>query len=57
MLYGGISPVEYSRIQHMIYFDDFNTNHPSSNRVDRIASEINEYLKYKDKIRRRGEVV
>ena len=49
MLRGWISPEEYSRIPHMICSDDFNTNYPSSNRINRIASEINEYLKYKDK--------
>ena len=49
MLHSGITPEEYSRIPHMIYLDDFNTNHPSPSRIDRIASEINEYLKYKNR--------
>ena len=56
-LRGGVNPSEYSRIQHMIYFDDFNTNYPNSNRIDRIANEISEYLRYKDKKRQRGEAV
>ena len=46
ILRGGVSAEEYSRIPHMVYLGDFNTNHPSSNRIDRIASEINDYLKY-----------
>ena len=41
-----ISQEEYSRIQHTICLDDFNTNYPNTNRINRIASEINEYLKY-----------
>ena len=45
----GETNTEYSRIPHMIYLDDFNTKHPSASRIDRIASEINEYLKYKRK--------
>lgn len=44
-----ISPEEYSRIHHEIYLDDFNTNYPSSNRVERIAREIDEYIKWKRK--------
>ena len=50
MLHKGlIRPDELSRVSHMVYLSDFNTNHPSPNRIDRIASEINEYLKYKYK--------
>ena len=49
MLHSGLTPDEYSRIPHMVYATDFNTNHPIPNRIDRIASEINEYLKYKRK--------
>ena len=49
MLHKGISPEEYSRIHHMIYLEDFNTNHPNTGRIDRIAREIEEYLKYKHK--------
>ena len=37
-------------IPHVVYLSDFNTNYPNPNRIDRIASEINEYLKYKRKI-------
>lgn len=46
---GVISPMEYSRIPHMIVEADFFTNRPNPYRVDRIASEINDYLKYKRK--------
>ena len=50
MLYNGvITPSEYSRIPHMIVEDDFDTYRPSLYRVDRIAREIDEYLKYKRK--------
>ena len=50
ILHGGlISPDEYSRIPHMVCLADFDTNHPAPNRIDRIASEINEYLRYKRK--------
>ena len=49
MLHSGLTPDEYSRIPHMVYATDFNTNHPIPNHIDRIASEINEYLKYKRK--------
>ena len=48
-LHNGIDPSEYARIPHMIYAADFNTNHPTSNHVDRIASEIDRYLKWKRK--------
>ena len=47
--YGGISPEEYSRIPHVIYSSDFNTNYPTSNLVERIAREIDEYIKWKQK--------
>lgn len=60
MLYEGfIRPDELSRIPHMIYPADFNTNYPSLDRIDRIANEINEYLKYKHKNTEggRGEVI
>ncbi len=49
LLHTGINPEEYSRIPHIIYLDDFNTNHPNPNRIDRIARETDEYLKYKHK--------
>ena len=49
ILRAGIAPSEYSRIPHMVYLNDFNTNHPASNRIDRIAREINEYMKWKRK--------
>ena len=49
IIHSGITPAEYCRIPHMIYATDFNTNHPSPNRIDRIAREINEYMKWKDK--------
>ena len=40
---------ECSQIPHMIYSDDFNTNYPNPNRIDRIAREVDEYLKWKHK--------
>ena len=46
ILRNGFTPVDYSHIPHMICLSDFNTNYPSTNRIDRIAREINEYLKY-----------
>ena len=46
-LHIGINPSEYSRIPHIIYDNDFNTNHPNPNRIDRIAREIDEYMKWK----------
>ena len=49
MLRGYINPEEYPRIPHTICLDDFNTNYPNTNRIDRIANEINKYLKYKNK--------
>lgn len=49
ILRGGVSAEEYSRIPHMIYLGDFNTNYPSPNRIDRIASEINDYLRHMSK--------
>ena len=49
MLYSGVNPSGYSRIPHLIYLDDFSTNYPSQNRINRIANEINEYLEYKRK--------
>ena len=48
-LHTGVAPSEYSRIPHVICLADFNTSHPNPNRIDRIASEINEYLSYKRK--------
>lgn len=49
ILHNGANPNEYSRIPHKICLGDFNTNYPNTNRIDRIASEINEYLKHKRK--------
>ena len=48
-LYSGISRDEYSRICHTVCLADFDTSHPNPNRINRIASEINEYLNYKIK--------
>ena len=48
-LLNGVNHNEYSRIPHTVCLADFDTNHPNTNRIDRIASEINEYLKYKRK--------
>lgn len=44
-----IKPDEYCRISHIIAPSDFNTNYPNPDRVNRIAREIEEYLKYKKK--------
>ena len=48
-LHDWVNPDEYASIPHMIYFSDFNTNYPSPNRIDRIASEISECVKWKYK--------
>ena len=40
---------ECDHIPHVIYLNDFNTNYPNPNRINRIASEISEYLKCKRK--------
>lgn len=55
ILHNGVAPSEYSRIPHVIYPNDFNTNHPIPNRIDRIASEIDEYMKWKCKYTNRQE--
>lgn len=44
-----IKPEEYCRIPHVITLSDFNTNYPNPDRINRIAREIDEYLKYKKK--------
>ena len=44
-----IKPEEYHHISHVIVPSDFNTNYPNPDRIDRIAREIEEYLKYKEK--------
>ena len=49
MLYVGVKPDEYTQIPHVVCLADFNTSHPNPNRINRIASEINEYLKYKNR--------
>ena len=49
MLHDGFDPDEYSRISHTICLADFNTNYPNPNRINRIASEINEYVKTKNR--------
>ena len=51
MLYVGVNPNEYAQIPHVVCLADFNTSHPNPNRINRIASEINEYLKYKNRDR------
>ena len=47
-LYNGVRLIEgkLSSVPHVVSFADFNTNYPNPNRINRIASEINEYLKY-----------
>ena len=49
ILHNGVSSSEYSCIPHMIYPNDFNTSHPIPNHIDRIAREIDEYMKWKRK--------
>lgn len=51
-----IKPEEYHRISHVIAPSDFNTNYPSPDRVDRIAREIDEYLRYKKKYTGSGSI-
>ena len=45
-----IKPNEYPRILHTVVEADFNTNHPNPYRIDRIASEIQGYLKQRNKL-------
>ena len=49
ILHNRINLREYSRIPHMICSADFNTNYPATNRINRIANEINEYMNWKRK--------
>ena len=49
MLRCGVDRNEYSRIPHVICLADFDTNQPNANRISRIASEINEYMRNKNK--------
>ena len=49
MLRGGLEPVEYCRVPHVVCQADFNTSYPNPNRINRIASEINEYLRHKNR--------
>lgn len=49
ILCSGFIPTELSRAPHMVCLADFNTSHPNLNRINRIANEINDYLKYKNK--------
>lgn len=49
IFHGGIPSSEHSRIIHRVCLADFNTNYPSTDRIDRIAREINEYLTCKNK--------
>lgn len=53
ILRGGAAPVECSRAPHTICLADFDTNYPNTNRIDRIASEIDEYLRHKQKYAKR----
>lgn len=46
---GLITPDEFPRISHMVTEADFDMEHPDPYRVERIASEIREYLTYKRK--------
>ena len=46
---GWVSPGRHSNIPHVICLADFDTNHPNKNRIDRIASEISEYVKWENK--------
>lgn len=45
----GATCVEYCRIPHVICSADFDTSRPVPNRINRIANEINEYLRWKRK--------
>lgn len=49
ILRGGVNPNKYSRTSHVICLADFDTSHPNPNRINRIANEINEYLKWERK--------
>lgn len=40
---------------HMITEEDFSMEYPSKNRINRIASEIQEYLNYKRKMQQHRE--
>ena len=52
-----VLPNEYSRIFHFVADADFNTNCPSPYRLERIANEVDRYLKYKRKcIEKYGQV-
>ena len=48
-LYNGVAPSEYNRVPHVLCLADFDTNHPNPNRIDRIAREVEEYLRRKRK--------
>ena len=49
ILSGNGFTTEVIPVPHKVYLDDFSTSHPNSSRVDRIANEVNEYLRYKKK--------
>lgn len=40
---------ECCRIHNVITLSDFSTSYPNPNRINRIANELNEYLRYKYK--------
>ena len=46
---GFITPEEFPRVSHMVTEADFDTESPNPYRIERIASEIREYLNYKRK--------
>ena len=46
ILHDGTNPYGVHRVPHVICLADFNTNYPNTNRIERIAREINEYSKY-----------
>ena len=45
----GIDRAECSSIPHTVCLADFDTSCPNTSRIDRIASEINEYMRNKNK--------
>ena len=44
IFHGGTALSEFSCVPHTVYLTDFNTNYPSTGRIDRIAREISAYL-------------
>lgn len=49
MCNGFVAPEEFLRTPHIILEGDFSTNYPSQSRINRVACEIDEYLRRKRK--------